>query len=201
MKFFIIATLFLSTIIHAEAQSDTSIKLIHTKAYKNNIQANLLGVIGYTSLHYERALNKNFSVSLISNYINPMFTSSFKKISSHIEGRFYTDKNTVLNNGFYLAGDIGFNFERYYHSASYSYYSFPNHNVSAHNEDIKYLWAGLGLGYQLLAKKRFVIDVNIITFIGFKGKYKLSNDALGLRSLPQFSQGGTLYSINIGYAF
>jgi hypothetical protein len=176
-------------------------KLIDNKAYKNNIQTNLLGVIGYTSLHYERALNKNFSLSLISNYINPMFTSSSKKISSHVEGRFYTDKNSTLNNGFYLAGDIGFNYERYYHSATYSYYNFTTHNVSEYNEDIKYLWAGLGLGYQLLAKKRFVIDVNIITFLGFKGKYKLSNETLGWRSLPQFSQGGTLYSINIGYAF
>ena len=187
MKILFITTLFLASVINSYSQADSTIKKSLHTSYKNNLQSNIFGVLGYCSVQYERALNKDFSLSLISNYKNPFFSSKSERFTTYIEARFYTDKNNVLNNGFYLAGDIGFLFQRYYHTD--------------YNQDNKYGWVGFGLGYQLLSKKRFVIDANAIIFYGINGKYKHSNDNLGWRPLSKFSQAGILWSINIGYIF
>ena len=193
MKILFIIAIFLTSIGNTFAQTDTIINKT-TTSYKNNLQTNVFGVLGYFSLQYERALNKDFSLSLISNYNNAFSSNSHEAFFTHIEGRFYLDKNTVLNNGIYLAGDIGFMYKRYNHDPSLSY-------PSGYSADHKYTWFGIGIGYQLLAKKRWVVDLNAITFIGPGGKYKVSYDNLGWRSLAKWSQGGSSLMLNIGYAF
>jgi hypothetical protein len=195
MKIISLSLILLVSAINTSAQTD-SIQKPPIYSFKNNFQTNTLGVFGYFALQYERGLNKDFSVSLISNFNNAFASNSNEAFFTHIEGRFYLDKNTVLNNGIYLACDIGFMYKRYYHESS-SYYGYP----TAYTVDYKYTWIGLGLGYQLLAKKRWVVDLNAIAFVAPRGKYNNSYDNSGWHNLNKWTHSGSSVMLNIGYAF
>ena len=100
MKHLSILLLFLLIIQTGFGQTDS----IHPSPqnHKNNIQTSLLGLTGYFSLQYERALSNKFSVSLIGNFNYPFSqltstptanTDYYKTYIIQAEGRYYLDKN------------------------------------------------------------------------------------------------------------
>lgn len=167
-----------------------------SKKYKNNFQTSVLALGGYFSLQYERAFNKDFSVSIIGDYKFPfnqvlsneeMYKETY---SIHAQLRYYLDKNSIPNNGLYVSGEVGYKYTLQYQA----------HHKSDGIAQKKYPWIGVNIGYQMLIKKRLVVDAGI----GFQ--YGL----LGEMYYPDYNQGWHKMItrenympiiLNIGYAF
>lgn len=199
MKKIFSLTLLLVASIQCFAQSTDTLAII-SKTYKNNIQTSVFGFGGYFGLQYERALSKDWSVSLIGNFDFP-FSQLTKSSSSNVnytekysiqaELRYYLDKNTVNNNGLYISGDIGYTYKLQY---------IPEKRNSAYSEK-KYPWLGVSIGYQFLIKKRLVIDAGIALQYGLKGQaYYSSSSYLGWQKMIS-SESYLPITLNIGYAF
>lgn len=197
MKNLLIVILFISMLSNVNAQTDTTQKK-DVVTHKNNIQINLLGFAGYFGLQYERALSKHISISLIGDYFFPFarLTSTptantyYKKnYFIHAQARYYFTKKSTFNNGFYIAGDIGYNYSNEY-------------NVS--NSDIyvkkRAPFVGIGLGYQLRIKSHLVLGAGFTTAFSFKNQVNNSSNNYGWVKTNARSLDIPLY-INIGYAF
>lgn len=200
MKLLLSLQIFFLVIVTSFSQSADTLK-VPGKNYKNIIQTNLLGTLGYFSLQYERALNKDWSISLIGRYSfpfkqlnqpQPITSKSYtEKFSIQAELRYYLDKNEINNNGFYFSGDVGYTYKIQY---------IPEHKSTAYSEK-KYLWLGASAGYQLLIKKRLVLDAGIGIQYGMKGQmFQTSSAYLGWYKM-QYREVYFPLTLNIGYAF
>ncbi len=202
MKTILALQLFIFLTVNSFSQSADSLK-VPTRNYKNTIQTTLLGFGGYFGLQYERALTKDWSLSLIGSYdfpfsqLNqpaPQPNTSLKSYSEtfilQAELRYYLDKNEINNNGLYISGDIGYLYEIQY---------LPE-NRSSHYGKRRYPWFGGGIGYQLLIKKRFVIDAGAILQYGMKLHNKQSGTNTGWKKMD-FREILFAPTLNIGFAF
>ncbi|ABG57631.1 DUF3575 domain-containing protein [Cytophaga hutchinsonii] len=201
MKIILTLQLFLLLTVTSFSQSADSLK-IPARNYKNTIQTSLLGFGGYFGLQYERALNKDWSISLIGSYDFPFSqlnqTSSpgiskvyYEKYIIQAEVRYYLDKNKINNNGFYAAADIGY---------SYILQYVPTDKSNAHNIK-KYSFFGATIGYQLLIKRRLVVDAGIGIQYGTKGEmYTSGVNNKGWEKM-RYREIHLPITLNIGYAF
>jgi len=197
MKNLLIVILFTLMFSNVSAQSDTTKKEV-VVTHKNNIQTNLLGFAGYFGLQYERALSKHVSISLIGDFFfpfarltsNPTANTYYKKnYFIHAQTRYYFNKKSTFNNGFYLAGDVGYNYSNEY-----------NVNNSEIYVKRRAPFVGIGLGYQLRIKSHLVLGVGFTTAFSFKNHVNNSSDNYGWVKTTSRSLDIPLY-INIGYAF
>jgi hypothetical protein len=131
MKKLLIVPVLLLIMTQSFGQTTDSLTIVN-KNYMNTFQTSVLGLGGYFALHYERALSPNWSVSLIGRFtysFNRIAKNSqmnyFEKYSVQAELRYYLDKNTINNNGLYLAGDIGYLYQIQY---------IPEHRNSAYTK-------------------------------------------------------------------
>ncbi|ABG57633.1 DUF3575 domain-containing protein [Cytophaga hutchinsonii] len=199
MKILLTLQLFLLLTATSFSQSADTLKS-PVKNYKNNIQTNMLGTLGYFGLQYERALNKDWSISVIGRYSfpfkqlnqpQPIYTSRIysETYSIQAELRYYLDKNEINNNGLYISGDAG-----YTHILGYV----PENKNAYHIE--KYPWFGTTIGYQLLIKRRLVADAGIGIQYGIKGERYSSGNNIGWEKMP-YRKIYWPITLNIGYAF
>ena len=197
MKKLIILPLLLLIMIESFGQSTDSLTIVN-KNYMNTIQTRVFGFGGYFALQYERALSQNWSVSAIGRFTYPFnqlskntsFTNRFEKYSIQAELRYYLDKNTIHNNGLYLAGDMGYVYQIQY---------IPERRNSAYTEK-KYPFYGGMIGYQFFVKKRLVIDGAIGVEVGFNSRiFSSVSSYAGWQKLS--NPGNIPIRLNIGYAF
>lgn len=197
MKKLLILLILLLIMIESFGQASDSLKKVN-KNYMNNIQTSVFGFGGYFGLQYERALSKDWSVSVIGRFIYPI--DQWSKNASNInnieiyfiqtELRYYLDKNTINNNGLYFAGDIGYLYQIQY---------IPERRSSAYTAK-KYPWYGAMIGYQFLIKKRLVIDAAVGFECGFHSRiYSSVSSYAGWRKLN--NPANIPIRLNIGYAF
>lgn len=108
----------------------------------------------------------------------------------HAQLRYYLDKNLTPNDGLYISGEVGYK----------STFRFVPDHRSDGTAKKKYPFIGLNVGYQMMIKKRLVVDAGI----GFQ--YGL----LGDMYYPDYNQGWHKMTtrehnmpliLNIGYAF
>ncbi len=195
MKHLSIILLLLINITNGFAQVTDS-TATPTKNYNNNIQISTLCVLGIFSAQYERALGKDFSISLLGNYSYPYLkqTSDLQYEVAFVGAqiRYYLDKNTIKNNGLYTSAAYRFVYRHQY---------YPN---IANNGNVYYKYSGLGagLGYQAFVKKRIVLDLGAAFFYGFATKVK--NASFGNEwGKSGFYNGNIqgMLTMNIGYRF
>ena len=196
MKNLLIVIFFTSIFSNVFAQSD-SLSEKGVATYKNNVQLNLLGFAGYFGLQYERALSKHVSISLIGDYFFPFARltsdptpSNFykKNYFIHAQARYYFTKKSTFNNGFYLAGDVGYKYSKEYNVKDNDIYVENRAPI-----------VGGGLGYQLLIKKRFVVDAGFTTAFSIWQQINSSSNNYGWVKSKSRTLDIPLY-INIGYA-
>lgn len=198
MKKLLILPILLLIMIESFGQSPDSLKN-EDKNYMNTLQTSVFGFGGYFSLQYERALSKDWSISLIGrlNYPIDQWSKSSSTMINYVERysiqaeiRYYLDKNTIKNNGLYVAGDIGYLYRIQY---------IPERRNSAYTAK-KYPWYGAMIGYQFLIKKRLVIDAAVGFECGFHSRiYSSVSSYAGWRKLN--NPGNIPIRLNIGYAF
>lgn len=199
MKKLLIVPVLLFIMIKSSGQTLDSLTKVN-KNHMNNIQTSVFGFGGYFGLQYERAINKDWSLSLIGSFDYPFSqltkesssnTNYTEKYNIQAEVRYYLDKNTINNNGLYISGDIGYIYKIQY---------VPDQRHSAYAEK-KYPWLGASIGYQFFIKNRLVIDAGIALQYGFKGQmYYSSSSYLGWEKMTM-RESFLPITLNIGYAF
>jgi hypothetical protein len=193
MKKLLILPVLLLIIIESFGQSADSSTIVN-KNYINTIQTSVFGFGGYFRLQYERALNKDWSVSVIGKFNYPFSqlnnsSSRAERYSIQAEVRYYLDKNKINNNGLYFAGDIGYAYQLRYR---------PEYRNTFYTAK-KYPWYGAMIGYQFFIKKRLVVDAAIGFECGFHSRIYSSVSNLGWIKLN--NPGNIPMRLNIGYAF
>ncbi|MEZ4722655.1 MAG: hypothetical protein R2813_12340 [Flavobacteriales bacterium] len=169
-----------------------------TKPYKNVIKSNPFYTIGgWIPLTYERFIGKSTSIVIGASYITnePQIISNINKTYDTREGfyinpalRFYLFKNTDSPGGFYASPEVGFIQQTkrigadtvqvykeptdikdtiYYYTASY-----PSEKLVTNELQI-----GATIGYQVVIKKVFVLDIyagealGLMSFAGNPNRY------------------------------
>lgn len=194
MKKLLFFPILLLIIIQSFGQTSDSLTKVN-KNYMNTIQTSVFGFGGYFGLQYERALSKDWSISLIGRFNYPFSqlnnnTSRTERYSIQAEVRYYLDKNTINNNGLYFAGDIGYAYQLQY---------IPEYRSTAYTTK-KYPWYGAMIGYQSLIKKRLVVDAAVGFECGFHSRmYSSSSSYAGWYKIG--NPGNIPIRLNIGYAF
>lgn len=195
MKIILALPLLILCVLQSAGQSSSDTGRVAVKNYKNTIQTNLLGVIGNFELQYERALHKDWSISVIGNYNYIFFNQTpdtrFESLILGAQVKYYLDKNSVYNNGLYLSSTLRFVYRHEYNP--------PLENGDAY---FKYPGAGAGIGYQAFIKKRIVLNVAGSLFYTFSAKADFPYDNTGWIESKKYSNSveGTL-NLNIGYRF
>lgn len=208
--------------LHSLAQSTDTL----SKPYKNNLQTNVFGVIGYFSLQYEHALNKKMSMSLISTFNYPYLSSHTSpndfeyNINVMPQLRLYTQKTKKkYNQGFYLSLSCNFSYYQYYSGGSYNpttndvllghhtYASgyYYEDNISRQK---KAVYIGAGAGYQWVIKKHLVLDLGMDIQYAIFQQERFKNIPIQNEWEKAYYYSGetsfhftTPVSCNIGYAF
>jgi hypothetical protein len=196
MKKLLIVPVLLLIMTQSFGQTKDSLTIVN-KNYMNTIQTSVFGFGGYFALQYERALSPNWSVSLIGRLTYPFNRIAknnqmnyFEKYSVQAELRYYLDKNTINNNGLYVAGDLGYLYQIIY---------IPEHRNTDYTKK-KYPFYGAMFGYQFFVKKRLVIDGALGFEVGFHSRlYSSASSNWGWQKINNL--GAIPIRLNIGYAF
>ncbi|WP_018343541.1 DUF3575 domain-containing protein [Cytophaga aurantiaca] len=207
------------------AQSTDSSNVI-SKSHKNNIQIGVPAPIGFFVLQFEKALTKRISFNTIA-FCDYQYYSKDHPIDYSIglmpQLRWYTQKKKGYNQGFYISVSATAFYEESYASGSYNPQTGdiqlnssdlnPGLHPGYYYEDniIKQqfgVYAGPGIGYQWLVKKRFIIDLNYNIQYAFFQRERYKN--LPVQNEWQKPERNTKdfrsymiapLLINIGYAF
>jgi len=221
MKKITILLLFLLFVINIYAQQTADSVTALSKNYKNNIQVNALGVIGYFSLLYEHSINKHFSIAAITTYQVPYLfkdRSSDRALEFMPQVRLYTQKYKLkYNEGFYISGSFNFTANTYHREGVYNpttnYINLDTDHSTAgsyYQENIihqtKSIYTGFGTGYKWMLKKRLLIDLGISLLYGIYQQERYKNIPIRNDWQKSFYKEGNarlsaIVQINIGYRF
>lgn len=200
--------------------SDTS--AVITKGYKNNIQVGVLAPAGLFVLQFEHALTKRISFNTTADCEYHYYSKDHPinyAISLMPQLRWYTQKKKGYNQGFYISVAASVLYEQSYTYGSYnpqtgdirlnSTYLNPGYYYEDNIIKQQFgLYAGAGVGYQWLVRKRFIIDLGYNIQYAFFQRERFTNVPVQNEWQKPDRNANDINSyliapllINIGYAF